>query len=295
MTILCGGMGAACILYYIFLVLHAGIFVNFGWFWAVTGGAFLLAAFLHSIPDHPGALWASRILIAALAGLILLLGILCVVIVGDIHSTVPDNLEYAVVLGAQVRKTVPSRALLQRIEAAREAAGENPELVLILSGGQGPGEEISEARCMWNQLTGNGNDVDRLTGKGIDEDRLTENGNDEDRLTENGIDESRLTKNGIDENQLTKNGIDESRLILEERSTTTQENLRFSNQLTHCSERPCAIISNDFHLHRALKIARKEGYRDVCGISAGSELLMKPHYFVREAVALLYGKLRGTF
>ena len=275
MTILCGGMGAACILYYIFLVLHAGIFVNFGWFWAVTGGAFLLAAFLHSIPDRPGALWASRILIAALAGLILLLGILCVVIVGDIHSTVPDNLEYAVVLGAQVRKTVPSRALLQRIEAAREAAGENPELVLILSGGQGPGEEISEARCMWNQLTGNGNDVDRLTGKGIDEDRLTENGNDEDRLTENGIDESRL--------------------ILEEKSTTTQENLRFSNQLTHCSERPCAIISNDFHLHRALKIARKEGYRDVCGISAGSELLMKPHYFVREAVALLYGKLRGTF
>ena len=268
-------MGAACILYYIFLVLHAGIFVNFGWFWAVTGGAFLLAAFLRSIPDHPGALWASRILIAALAGLILLLGILCVVIVGDIHSTVPDNLEYAVVLGAQVRKTVPSRALLQRIEAAREAAGENPELVLILSGGQGPGEEISEARCMWNQLTGNGNDVDRLTGKGIDEDRLTENGNDEDRLTENGIDESRL--------------------ILEEKSTTTQENLRFSNQLTHCSERPCAIISNDFHLHRALKIARKEGYRDVCGISAGSELLMKPHYFVREAVALLYGKLRGTF
>ena len=238
-------LGTLCILYYLFLVLHAGIFVNFGWFWAVTGGAFLLNAFLHRFPNSPGAVWAGRFLTAALAALIVLIGILCAVIVSGIHSTVPGGLDYVIVLGAQVRKTVPSRALLQRIRTAQEIAKENPEVKLILSGGQGSGEEITEARCMWNWLT--------------------------------------------------ENGIDEGRLILEEKSTTTQENLVFSDQLTGCSQKSCAIISNDFHLYRASKIAGKAGYQDVHTVSAGSEPLMKPHYFVREAVALLYGKLKGSF
>ena len=257
MTIVCFVLGAAGILYYLFLVLHVGIFVNFGWFWAVTGAGFLLAAFLRKYTDMAWAVWISRIILAALAALFLLIGILVAVIVSGISEDVPDGLEYAVVLGAQVRGKQPSRALRQRIVKAGETAGKVPGLKLVLSGGQGPGEDISEAQCMWNELT--------------------------------------KSKAGTGTDSNAGNGIDESRLILEDRSTTTKENLRFSDELTGCSGKCCAIISNDFHLYRALKIARKEGYQDVCGISAGSELFMKPHYFVREAVALLYGKLRGTF
>lgn len=257
MTIACLTLGIVCLTYYLVLVLHVGIFVNFGWFWAVAGAGFLLSAFLRRYPDNAWAVWASRVLLAALSALFVLLGILIAVIVSGVSTSVPDGLEYAIVLGAQVRGTTPSLALSQRIQKAREVAGEEPELTLILSGGQGPGEDISEAQCMCNILTGSGKNAESAADTG--------------------------------------GGVDENRLVLEDQSTTTKENLLFSDQLTGCAKKRCAVISNDFHLYRALKIARKAGYEEVCGISAGSEILMKPHYFVREAVALLYGKLKGSF
>ena len=56
--------------------------------------------------------------------------------------------EYAVVLGAGVHGTTPSRSLRARLEAALKFANENPGSLLVLSGGQGRGEDITEARCM---------------------------------------------------------------------------------------------------------------------------------------------------
>ena len=72
----------------------------------------------------------------------------------------------------------------------------------------------------------------------------------------------------------------------------TRENLLFSDRLTGCSKKSTALISNDFHIYRALKIARSVGYEDVHGIAAASEPLMKPHYVVREAAALTAITLR---
>ena len=153
-----------------------------------------------------------------------------------------DDLSYVIVLGTQVRGTRPSLALMQRITKAQEVAQNNPDLTFILSGGQGQGEDISEAQCMWNYLT--------------------------------------------------QSGVSPDRLILEDRSTTTRENLLFSDRLTGCSKKSTALISNDFHIYRALKIARSVGYEDVHGIAAASEPLMKPHYVVREAAALTAITLR---
>lgn len=237
MTVFCSIMGAACLLYYIILALRAGPAVNFGWFWIMLGVLFLLAAFLRRFPDRAVCVWTQRLLLAALAVLFVMVGIFTGIVIRGMNSAIPEDLSYVIVLGAQVRGLAPSLALMQRIEKAEEIVKENPDLPMILSGGQGPGEKISEAQCMWNCLT--------------------------------------------------ERGVSPDRLILEDQSTSTRENLLFSDRLTGCSKKSTALISNDFHICRALKIARSVGYEDVYGIAAKSEPIMKPHYFVREAVALI--------
>lgn len=70
--------------------------------------------------------------------------------------------EYLVVLGAGVRGTTPSTILGDRIGAAADYLNENPDVICIVSGGQGPGEDISEAQCMYDRLTAAGIDPERI-------------------------------------------------------------------------------------------------------------------------------------
>ncbi len=67
-----------------------------------------------------------------------------------------------IVLGCAVRGETPSFTLQSRINAACDYLIENPDSTAILSGGQGNGEDISEAQCMYNTLTENGISPDRL-------------------------------------------------------------------------------------------------------------------------------------
>ena len=70
--------------------------------------------------------------------------------------------EYLVVLGAGVNGTTPSRSLRERLDAALNYLNNHPDAVAIVSGGQGNGEDISEAACMYIYLTGKGIDPDRV-------------------------------------------------------------------------------------------------------------------------------------
>lgn len=73
----------------------------------------------------------------------------------------PEN-SPAVVLGCAVNGEKPSAMLKKRIDAAYDYLTENPQAVCILSGGKGDGENISEARCMYNALTEKGIAPERL-------------------------------------------------------------------------------------------------------------------------------------
>ena len=73
-----------------------------------------------------------------------------------------EKCEYIVVLGAGVRGTTPSQILSDRIEKAYTYLSENPDVICIASGGQGPDEDISEAQCIFDHLTGRGIDPDRI-------------------------------------------------------------------------------------------------------------------------------------
>lgn len=70
--------------------------------------------------------------------------------------------EYLIVLGAAVHGTEPSLALTHRLEGAYDYLEKYPQSVAILSGGKGAGEDVSEARCMYDWLTAKGVAAERL-------------------------------------------------------------------------------------------------------------------------------------
>lgn len=87
-------------------------------------------------------------------------------------------------------------------------------------------------------------------------------------------------------NVLTSRGIDPSRLYLEEKSTSTEENLAFSLELLEerTGSRPSeiGIVSSEYHLYRAGLFAGAVGV-DSVGIPAKTQWLsLRLNYFLRE-------------
>ena len=56
--------------------------------------------------------------------------------------------DYLVILGAGLRGEVPSTALYQRLYASLEYIEVNPNVKIVVSGGRGPGESVTEAEAM---------------------------------------------------------------------------------------------------------------------------------------------------
>lgn len=88
---------------------------------------------------------------------------------------------------------------------------------------------------------------------------------------------------------LTAKGIDPGRLYLEDRSSSTQENLSFSKALMEREGLggPVVVVSNDFHIYRALRMAEDIGL-EAQGLAAKSKYRFStPTYMLREALALV--------
>lgn len=71
-----------------------------------------------------------------------------------------------IVLGCAVYGETPSQMLRLRIDAAEEYLKQNPEADAVLSGGQGPNEDITEALCMYRELVNRGISPERLFMEG---------------------------------------------------------------------------------------------------------------------------------
>jgi len=74
----------------------------------------------------------------------------------------PQGKETLIVLGCRVYGENPSLSLRERLEAAYEYLLTYPEVYCVVSGGQGPGEDISEAECMYRYLTDKGIEEARI-------------------------------------------------------------------------------------------------------------------------------------
>ena len=153
----------------------------------------------------------------------------------SIHQQIPENADYLMILGARVKGSVPSLSLQYRIDKAAEYLSANKHTVVIVSGGKGPGEDISEAKAMQQALIAQ--------------------------------------------------GIEESRIMMEDKSTTTHENIVFSKELIPDTAASGLIVSNDFHIYRAVEIAKKEGL-DMKGLPAKTPKVSLLKSYTREYLAI---------
>ena len=159
------------------------------------------------------------------------------------QKEVPD-LDYLIVLGAQVKEDGPSVVLRFRLERAYEYLMANPDTKCILSGGQGRNEPVPEAVGMKTWLI--------------------------------------------------EKGIPESRLLLEDQSLNTKENIEYSKKLLHGEDPSVGIVTNNFHIFRACAIARKSGLRNVTGISAFSTPFYLPNNMLREYLGVMKDWYEGN-
>ena len=154
-----------------------------------------------------------------------------------------QNLEYIIVLGAHVQGTRLTLALLERTRRALQYLEENPETKAVLSGGQGEGEDISEAQAMCNYLV--------------------------------------------------EHGIDRERLILEGRSTSTTENLKFSLEIIGL-DHSVGVVTNNVHVFRGTAIGKKCGCKEIYPIPSRYRSWRLLIYIPREILAIIKDKIMGN-
>ena len=108
------------------------------------------------------AKWTTRIFTAVLVLGLLVVGTTEAIIIHKSFGDPKEQVDYVVVLGAKVNADGPSVSLWDRICAAYAYAEDHPDTILILSGGQGTDEPITEAECMFRELFWMGVDPKRL-------------------------------------------------------------------------------------------------------------------------------------
>ncbi|MCT8137220.1 YdcF family protein [Anaerobacillus sp. CMMVII] len=170
--------------------------------------------------------------------------VLAVIYVAIVHSLManaakqepPEGVDYVIVLGAKLNGDVMSLSLYYRVREALQYLERNEQAKVIVSGGQGEGEWITEAKAMARYF--------------------------------------------ID------HGIDEKRIILEDLSTTTFENFKFSREVIGEDIKEIIVVTNDFHLYRSMVIARRQGFIPY-PLGAETPLIVRGKLWVREYAAVL--------
>lgn len=115
-----------------------------------------------------GKVWSNghgRIFLCISAGFLALCVIFAAAVsIGMVRAvcTAPKEESTVVILGCKVRGRTPSLMLQRRLDAALGYLKDHPDVPVIVSGGQGADEEISEAQCMAEYLEGKGISPERI-------------------------------------------------------------------------------------------------------------------------------------
>jgi len=229
-------LAALCFIYCVIVGnVHSGS--KFYMIWGALGILFVLLGV--SIRYNLWSLlpkWSKITICVVFVAALLLFSFLLIKIFSKYSSKPQKNVDYLLILGAQVKESGPSVVLSYRLETALEYLQENEKTLCIVSGGQGSNEPCSEAEAM----------ADYLISHGISADRI----------------------------------------ILEDKSTDTSENIRFSRKLIP-EGASVAVCTNNFHICRALYLAKRYEIKDVQGLAAKSTLLYMPNNVLREVIGLL--------
>lgn len=145
-----------------------------------------------------------------------------------------------IVLGCGIRGERVSVGLAKRLNKAAEYHQNNPDAIIIVSGGQGPQEDISEALAMKRYL------VDK--------------------------------------------GISEDKIIMEDKSTSTITNFRYSREIMQekgLSLSSVVFVTNAYHVYRAASYAKNEGFLEASHLGTDIVWYTVPMNYMREMLAVL--------
>ena len=156
------------------------------------------------------------------------------------HDTADYTEQTVIVLGCGIRGERVSVGLAKRLNKAAEYHGKNPEAMIIVSGGQGPQEDISEALAMKRYLV--------------------------------------------------EKGIPEEKIIMEDRSTSTITNFRYSREIMEkegMSPDSVVFVTNAYHVYRAASYAGDEGFEDIAHLGTDIIWYTIPMNYMREMLAVV--------
>lgn len=238
--------GVLCTGYYIVILLYAGMGINFSWIWCFGGiSGFGFSLIIRYILRRQLCLsvWLVNLVYLIIAVSVIAFLILESLLVFCSHQKAEADLDYLLVLGAQIKENKVSKNLKKRLDTALIYLRQNKRTQVIVSGGRGTNELISEAAAMKAYL--------------------------------------------LDQ------GIESDRILTEDQSSNTTENLRFSRRLIR-QNASVAIVTNGFHIYRSVKLAKKQEISRLYALVAPTEPVLSLHYYVREAAGVMKDWLKGN-
>lgn len=143
------------------------VLVGYSFSALVCCGAGLLAVIYQLLAILKRKKPKQAVLLRRIFSVLLVIGLLAAAVTGGVivcnsRGNADMDCEYIVVLGAGVNGTVPSLSLQERLDAAQAYLTAHPDAIAVVSGCQGNGEDISEAECMFRELTQAGIDPNRV-------------------------------------------------------------------------------------------------------------------------------------
>lgn len=190
---------------------------------------------LHSKNGHLKKIYKyiSALVIVVLFVIIGMTTLIC----SELHSKIDDysNVDFAIVLGAGIKGDELTNHLKRRLDLTYSQLKDN-NIPIILSGGQGPDEWVSEAEAMSRYLV--------------------------------------------------NKGISVQRLIIEDKSTSTQENIAYSNTLMNKKGVNVVVFTSDYHMYRTKMLGRRVGWKTE-GYSAINPFGTRINCMFREICALM--------
>lgn len=159
------------------------------------------------------------------------------------QKTRDEEADVILILGARLYGRAPSPALMYRLDRGYQYLVEHPQTLVVVSGGMGRGEEITEAEGMKTYLL--------------------------------------------------EKGIDESRILSEEESFNTYENITYTISMLqeklptlNLEETKFGIVTSSFHVYRGTLTAREKGL-DAFGIPAKTPPTTLVKGYLREYLSVL--------
>lgn len=155
----------------VFLLLAGDLYNSFGFLVCATGGLMLLVAWLLALRHFSKSKnekirkITNAVKIITFTGLFLVLLSFLIIeglILAHQGGTEAPDAPILIVLGAGLHGDQPSLTLSARLEIALDYLLEHPGSVAVLTGGQGPGETVTEASAMAKWLTARGISPQRL-------------------------------------------------------------------------------------------------------------------------------------